>query len=97
MIGVAAVTLVTAFALWTAIGYGGSVLLGLLPIATLIAALMANTLERAGWAFGLTAATITGMLAAVFVALSPDLLRASNPAFSLTIANASSTPLTLRT
>jgi cytochrome d ubiquinol oxidase subunit II len=54
--------------------------------------------HRAGWAFGMTGLTITLTVVTTFHGLFPRVLVSSlNPAWSLTIANASSTPYTLRT
>ena len=67
-----------------------------LTAVALVAGLVANAQEREGWAFGLSAAGIVGVVATLFVALYPDVMPSStNPAFSLTIDNASSTPSTL--
>lgn len=57
---------------------------------------MANSREREGWAFGLVGAGVVGLVATLFVALYPDVMPSStDPAFSLTIDNASSTPSTM--
>ena len=55
-----------------------------------------HELTEEGWAFTLGAATIALAVAALFAALFPDVMPASNDAAnSLTIQNASSTPYTL--
>jgi cytochrome d ubiquinol oxidase subunit II len=95
--GVAAI-LTAAFLLWTAVDQhdGWSALISALAVAALLAALVANRRESEGWAFALTGATIVLLFTALFVALFPNVLPASNnPAFSLTVQNASSTPRTL--
>jgi cytochrome d ubiquinol oxidase subunit II len=87
-----------AFLLWTQLAHGDAVSLALavLTAAALAAGLVANAAEREGWAFCLVGASIVGVVATLFVALYPDVMPSStNPAFSLTIANASSTPATL--
>jgi cytochrome d ubiquinol oxidase subunit II len=98
-LGVAAVVLGGVFLAWTLIARGDavSVVLGVLTALLLVAGLLANSREREGWAFGLTGAAVLGLVATLFAALYPDVMPSStDPAFSLTVANASSTPNTLR-
>jgi cytochrome d ubiquinol oxidase subunit II len=98
-IGVAAIVLGAAFLLWTLLAHGdaASWMCGTLTAVLLIAGLVANLREREGWAFGLTGAGVIALVATLFVALFPDVMPSStNPAYSLTIDNASSTPTTLR-
>jgi cytochrome bd ubiquinol oxidase subunit II len=97
-IGVAAIVLGAAFLLWTLLAHGdaASWMCGTLTAVLLIAGLVANLREREGWAFGLTGAGVIALVATLFVALFPDVMPSStNPAYSLTIDNASSTPTTL--
>ena len=62
----------------------------------LLAALAANARGREGWAFTGTAVTMAGAVASYFLALYPDVMPTTlADGTSLTIANASSTPLTL--
>jgi cytochrome d ubiquinol oxidase subunit II len=87
-----------AFLLWTLLAHGdaASWMCGTLTAVLLIAGLVANLREREGWAFGLTGAGVIALVATLFVALFPDVMPSStNPAYSLTIDNASSTPTTL--
>ena len=96
--GVLAVVLGAAFLLWTLLAHGDgpSLVLAALTAVALVAGLVANAREREGWAFGLVGAGVVGLVATLFVALYPDVMpSATNPAFSLTIENASSTPSTL--
>ena len=98
-IGVASVVLGATFVVWTLLVHGDALVwvLGLLTAAALLAGLYANAREREGWAFGLLGATMVGVVATLFAALFPNVMPSStDPAFSLTIANASSTPYTLR-
>ena len=60
------------------------------------AGLYANLRGREGWAFGLLGGTMVGVVATLFAALFPNVMPSTtNPAYSLTIENASSTPYTL--
>lgn len=97
-VGVAAIVLGGAFLLWTLLVHGDAVAVGLgvLIALLLVAGLAANVLGREGWAFGLVGTGVIGLVATLFVALFPDVMPSStNPAFGLTVENASSTPNTL--
>jgi cytochrome d ubiquinol oxidase subunit II len=62
----------------------------------LLAGLFAISRDREGWAFIGTFVAIGAAVATLFLALVPDVMPSStNPAFSLTTTNASSTELTL--
>ena len=62
----------------------------------LLAALYANYLDREGWAFVGTFATIAFAVATLFLVLHPDVMPSTiDPAYSLTIENASSSHYTL--
>jgi cytochrome d ubiquinol oxidase subunit II len=97
-IGLVAAAAAVVFLAWTqastlvAASAGVSVLAAL----ALVGALLANRLKREGWAFIGTAFAITLAVIALFVHLYPNVMPSStNPAFSLTVTNASSTDLTL--
>ena len=63
----------------------------------LVSALVASARRREGWAFAGTFVTIVGAVATMFIVLFPDVMPSTlNAAWSLTVANASSTPYTLR-
>jgi cytochrome bd ubiquinol oxidase subunit II len=63
----------------------------------LLAGLGANRAQREGWAFTGTAVAIGLAVVALFTAMFPNVMPSSlDPAYSLTTANASSTPYTLR-
>jgi cytochrome d ubiquinol oxidase subunit II len=97
-VGVGAVVLGAVFLVWSLLVHGdaGSWALGILPAVRLVAGLAANAREREGWAFALVGAAVVGLVATLFVALFPDVMPSStDPAFSLTVENASSTPRTL--
>jgi cytochrome bd ubiquinol oxidase subunit II len=73
-----------------------SALASLLAALALVGALLANRLGREGWAFLGTAATLALAVVALFLHLYPNVMPSStNPAWSLTVTNASSTDLTL--
>ncbi|MCS5497024.1 cytochrome d ubiquinol oxidase subunit II [Cnuibacter physcomitrellae] len=96
--GLVTIVAAAAFLLWTDLAHGtlASWLLSAVAAVLLIAAVLANARAAERTAFGLTAATIGVAVLALFSALFPDVMPASNdPANSLTIANASSTPYTL--
>ena len=69
---------------------------GLLTALALLGGLFANLKSREGWAFGLLGGTMVGVVATLFAALFPNVMPSTtDPAYSLTIENASSTPYTL--
>jgi cytochrome bd ubiquinol oxidase subunit II len=96
--GVVTAVLAVFFLAWTTISYGDtwSGLLAVLAAGALVGALLMNVREREGWAFLMTSATVVLASASLFVALYPNVLPSTtDPANSLTIENASSTPRTL--
>jgi len=97
-IGIGAVVLGAIFLVWGLLVHGDVVswALGILTAVLLVAGLGANAREREGWAFALVGVAVVGLVATLFVALFPDVMPSStDPAFSLTVENASSTPRTL--
>ena len=65
-------------------------------IATLLATGWFIRNKRPGWAFAMTGVTIATSVITIFMTLFPRVMVSStNPAYSLTIQNASSTPYTL--
>ncbi|HEY2947705.1 MAG TPA: cytochrome d ubiquinol oxidase subunit II [Micromonosporaceae bacterium] len=98
-VGVLAAALAVAFLGWTLGIRGGAAPTGLAVAAAvaLVGGLLANRVRREGWAFLGTAVAIALAVAALFTALFPDVLPSTvDPANSLTVHNASSTPYTLR-
>jgi cytochrome d ubiquinol oxidase subunit II len=96
--GVVTILVAASFLIWTTLAYGSlaSGLLALGAALALVASFVANLRGKEGWAFGLMAATIALAVLTLFTSLFPDVMPASNnPANSLTIENASSTPYTL--
>ncbi len=87
-----------AFLAWT-LGQratGAGAVASALAAVALIGAWLANGRTRDGWAFGLSAAAITATVAALFLALYPDVMPSStSAAFDLTVVNASSSSYTL--
>ncbi|WP_336921310.1 cytochrome d ubiquinol oxidase subunit II [Aquipuribacter sp. SD81] len=97
-VGVAAAALAVVFLLWTSLAYGSTATLVLSGVAAvcLVGALAATWARREGWGFALSGATVLAAVAALFVALFPAVLPSTlDPAFSLTVENASSTTYTL--
>ncbi|PLW72634.1 cytochrome d ubiquinol oxidase subunit II, partial [Streptomyces sp. DJ] len=65
-------------------------------VAALLGALAANRAGREGWAFALSGATVAAAVASLFLALFPDVMPSTtDPAWSLTVTNASSSAYTL--
>jgi len=98
-VGVATVVVAAAFLLWTQLAHGTGItaVLALLAALALVGSLIANRGGREGRAFALTAVTILVATATLFVALYPDVMPSTlDPAFSLTVDNASSTSYTLK-
>jgi cytochrome bd ubiquinol oxidase subunit II len=98
-VGLVATVLAVAFLFWTQshTGNGRSLPALVVAVAALIAALVANLAGREGWSFACSGVTIAAVVAMFFLALFPDVMPSSlNPAWSLTVGNASATPYTLR-
>ena len=98
-VGLACVVLAAAFLLWTQLAYGRGATwpTAALAAVALLGALYANLRGREGWAFLATAVTIVAATATLFGNLYPYVLPSTvDPAFGLTVDNASSTPYTLR-
>jgi cytochrome d ubiquinol oxidase subunit II len=98
-VGLAAAGLAVAFLGWTLArpATAASVALAAVAAAALVGGLAANRVRREGWAFLGTAAAIALAVAALFAARYPQVLPSTvDPAYSLTVDNASSTPYTLK-
>jgi cytochrome d ubiquinol oxidase subunit II len=96
--GLAAIVLGGLFLLWTFLAHGR--LWTLVPVlvaaGALVAAVVAGARRREGWAFACTTLAIVAVMVTLFGTLYPNVLPSStDPAFSLTTTNASSTPYTL--
>ncbi len=69
----------------------------LVAAAALVGEVVADRLDRDGWAFVATGITIAAAVVALFGSLFPNVMPSTtNAAFNLTVHNASSTPYTLR-
>ncbi|GAA2747294.1 cytochrome d ubiquinol oxidase subunit II [Terrabacter aerolatus] len=98
-VGVVAAVLAVALLLWIGFTDGkvASWITTVVAAVALLGGLAANRAGREGWAFIGTAVTIAMAVATYFLVLFPDVMPSStNPAWSLTIANASSTDYTLK-
>lgn len=88
-----------AFALWTQLAHGKTwtwVLVGVAALA-LLAVVALTARVREGWAFVCTTVAIIAVVVLLFASLFPDVMPSTtDPAFGLTIENASSSPYTLK-
>jgi cytochrome d ubiquinol oxidase subunit II len=97
-VGYAATVIAASFLLWTLFAHFSWIGAALTVVAalSLIAAQYFNHIGRDGRAFALMVLTIITAVGALFAALYPNVLPSStNPAYSLTIDNASSSQYTL--
>ena len=96
--GYATTVLAASFLVWTLVAHFSLIgfVLTALAALSLIAAQWANFMKREGLSFTLMVFTIVTAVGALFAALFPNVLPSTtNPAFSLTIQNASSSQYTL--
>jgi cytochrome d ubiquinol oxidase subunit II len=99
VLGGPAIVVAGGFLLWTAIAHHDPIgwVLSACAAVALIGAVVAIRARHEGWAFLATGATIVLATFGLFVTLFPDVLPSTiNPAYSLTVHNASSTPYTLK-
>jgi cytochrome d ubiquinol oxidase subunit II len=97
-VGLVAAVVAVVFLAWTELEHGApaSAAFAVLTAAAFVVGLAANLLKREGLAFLGTALAIGLAVVTLFTALYPDVMPSStDPAFSLTIHNASSTDYTL--
>ncbi|GAA3515795.1 cytochrome d ubiquinol oxidase subunit II [Actinocatenispora rupis] len=97
-LGIVAAVAAVGFLVWTAVLRGNlaSSLIAAAAALALLTGLAATRAGRDGIAFTGTAAAIGLAVISLFTALYPNVMPATDPAHSLTIHNASSTPYTLR-
>jgi len=102
--GIVTVLVAAVFLAWTvqnAVAAGAPAMVLVVACAgaaavLLIASLVANRIDREGWAFGFGAATVAFAVLTLWLALFPNVMPSStDPAGTLTIENASSTDYTL--
>lgn len=99
MLGAIAVVLGGSFLLWTQLdtGEGWTWIPLLLAAVGLVASIVAGRAGRDGWAFVGTGAAIAFAIVMLFGSLYPDVLPSTiDPAYSLTVDNASSADYTLK-
>ncbi|WP_330174785.1 cytochrome d ubiquinol oxidase subunit II [Streptomyces sp. NBC_01498] len=97
-LGLLTAVAVLGFLGWTQADSGDGVSLGALVVAVvaLAGAVVAIRMGREGWSFALSGLTIVAAVAMLFLTLFPNVMPSSlDPAWSLTVTNASSTPYTL--
>jgi cytochrome d ubiquinol oxidase subunit II len=98
-VGLVAAVVAVAFLAWTLASYldgADVVILSIAAAAALAWGLLANRMGREGWAFLASAVTIGLAVIALFTGLFPDVMPSStDPAYNLTVHNASSSPYTL--
>ncbi|MGW8570563.1 cytochrome d ubiquinol oxidase subunit II [Streptomyces niveus] len=98
-LGLLTAVLAAGFLGWTQADSGDGASLGTLAVAVvaLVGAVVAIRAGREGWSFALSGLTIVAAVAMLFLTLFPNVMPSSlNPAWSLTVTNASSTPYTLK-
>jgi cytochrome d ubiquinol oxidase subunit II len=99
VLGLGSAVLTAVFLAWTWLhsGDNGSLVAAAAAVVALLAAVGANAAGREGWAFALSGVTIAATMAALFLALFPDVMPSSlDPRWSLTAQNAASSPYTLQ-
>ncbi|MFD7546411.1 cytochrome d ubiquinol oxidase subunit II [Streptomyces sp. NPDC059578] len=98
-VGLLTAVLALGFLIWTQLdkGDGGSLVAMIVAVAALVAALGANLAGREGWSFAFSGITIIAAVSMLFLTLFPNVMPSSlDPAWNLTVTNASSTPYTLK-
>ncbi|MCT2589295.1 cytochrome d ubiquinol oxidase subunit II [Streptomyces sp. N2-109] len=98
VLGCATALLALAFLGWTQAdqGDGTSLVAVCVALLALLAAVGANLRAREGWSFALSGVTVVALTATFFLLLFPNVMPSTlDPAWSLTVTNASSTPYTL--
>ncbi|GHB02986.1 cytochrome d ubiquinol oxidase subunit II [Streptomyces termitum] len=98
-LGLVTAVLAVAFLIWTQVHTGDAWSLAAMLVAAvaLVGAIGAIKAGREGWSFALSGVTIAAAVAMLFLALFPDVMPSSlDPAWSLTVENASSSPYTLK-
>ena len=98
-LGIPATVLVAAFGLWTQLAHGNASTWPVVVVAVaaqLTATALARNGSREGWAFLCTTVVVAAVVVLLFASLYPNLVPSTlDPAYSLTIHNASSSHYTL--
>ena len=97
-VGLVTAVVAVAFLAWANLQTGTvfSSIVAVVAALAFVGGLAANRVRHEGWAFLGSAITIALAVVSLFLALFPDVMPSStDPAFSLTVTNASSTPYTL--
>ncbi|MEU0687058.1 cytochrome d ubiquinol oxidase subunit II [Streptomyces uncialis] len=98
-VGLLTAVLALGFLLWTQLDKGdtASLVAMIVAVAALVAALGTNLAGREGWSFAFSGVTIIAAVSMLFLTLFPNVMPSSlDPAWNLTVTNASSTPYTLK-
>lgn len=100
LLGLPVTVVVAGFGAWTQLAYGKDwtwLVLGAAVVAQLAAVLLVWGDLRDGWTFVCTTTVVAAVVVLLFGSLYPDVIPSTiDPAFSLTVANASSSPYTLK-
>ncbi|MFF7179832.1 cytochrome d ubiquinol oxidase subunit II [Streptomyces sp. NPDC008121] len=98
-LGLVTAVLALGFLSWTQADKGdtGSLIAMVVAVVALVGAVVAIKAGREGWSFALSGVTIAAAVAMLFLTLFPNVMPSSlDPAWSLTVTNASSSPYTLK-
>jgi cytochrome bd ubiquinol oxidase subunit II len=96
--GLLTLVVAAAFLVWTVLAHFSLpvLLVAVVAAVALVGSIVANRVGREGWAFGFGALTVATAVLTLWVALFPNVMPSStDPAYSLTIENASSSDYTL--
>ncbi|MEV6331421.1 cytochrome d ubiquinol oxidase subunit II [Streptomyces sp. NPDC051909] len=98
-LGLVTAVLALGFLVWTQADKGDAWSLAamLVAVVCLVGAIGAIRVGREGWSFALSGVTIAAAVAMLFLTLFPNVMPSTlDPAWSLTVTNASSSPYTLK-
>ncbi|AEG44807.1 cytochrome d ubiquinol oxidase subunit II [Isoptericola variabilis] len=98
VLSVVAAAVAGGWAVWAQVAYSAAWTWGAVAVAAaaLLGVVVTNRAGREGWAFTLSAVAIVAAVVLVFGSMYPDVMPGLDGGESLTIAEASSTPYTLR-
>jgi len=99
-LSIAAAAVLAVALVWSYVQADSGVVPGLLPIAAVVllgVVIWLTYAKQFAWAFVFTGLTIVAVVAAIFIGMYPDVMTSTiDPAYSLTVFNASSTTMTLQ-